>query len=204
MASHQRNEILTQALKLSHRFGLDRINLHLVAIDCGIEIEEILQLFPDNSALQNAVVAHQLDSMLSDRRIRDASVGPVERLLECLSQFLPDPSDQAFQAQPISSGGLEGSDPDHFDKLGAQPMILDLMSHRAHQRIENWLRILLHQGYLKSPDTARTATLLAALVNGLSIDLSSQISSVDYPMALDLIAEVLSDMIISCETDTEN
>lgn len=106
------------------------------------------------------------EDALPDERIRDTSVPPRQRLLECVWRML----------EPFSTGqGTREVWTSLFETFLA-PGVTDetragyrILTRQAEQRVESWLVILETEGVLAKGDNAKRIHFILTVVDGLSI-----------------------------------
>lgn len=192
----QRERIIDFAYALVLREGISSLSVRKTAREASIGASTLRYYFPSQDDLRVAVVDKHLESTLSDLRIFDPSLGAGDRLVECLQQFLPNPSRGDLPSLSWLKSAEKGA-PDRDPELVNQ--ILAIATERTHRRIGQWLSVLEAEGVLASNHLNSTISLLCALVNGLSLDLSSHFSPVNYTEAVEIIRNVVNKLVLAAK-----
>lgn len=195
MTEKQRERIVSSAHTLALREGISSLSVRKVAREASIGASTLRYYFPSQDDLRVAVVARHLENTLSDHHIFDSSLDASDRLVECLQQFLPSPPvEDSLPFLPWSRADeteLPNSDPELTNH------ILGIATDHARSRIGRWLNVLKDEGSLASSQLTSTISLLCALVNGLSVDLSSQFASINYDEAVKIVRNVVEKLVIA-------
>ncbi|WP_106816336.1 TetR/AcrR family transcriptional regulator [Microbacterium timonense] len=159
-----RERILEAAVAVA-RSG-EKVTVRGVAARAGVGMGTLRYHFGTQRELQDAVLSSLYEAALPDERIRDASVPPGERLLECLGHLLTPlgidrTAREAWTDIFRTFIDLEAPDAtrDRYVELHRQTM----------RRIESWLSILVEEGSLARGDNSARATFLLTVVNGLAV-----------------------------------
>lgn len=192
-AIKQRERIINCAYALAMREGISSLSVRKTAKEAAIGASTLRYYFPSQDALRVAVVDKYLESVLSDAHIFDSSLSASDRLVECLQQFLPSPSTEEYNSLPwprTTGTALPETDPELTSR------VLGMATDHTHRRITCWLNVLREEGSLGPSRINSTISLLCALVNGLSIDLNSQFSSITHAEAVEIIRNVVDKLVL--------
>lgn len=161
-----REKIIDAATEII-RAGGDRPSVRAVAARAGVGASTLRHYFPTQRALLDAAVAELYAEAMPDARIRDTSVPPRERLLECLWALL-EPFGSEEQARQTWRTIYEAFiAPEATDQAREGYLVL---IRQAELRVESWLAILEAEGVLPPGDTAARTRFLMAVVDGISLD----------------------------------
>ena len=180
----RRDEILESALQLVQRDGIGALSVRGVAAAAGIGATTLRHHFPSQADLYQAVAVRLVGNTLDDLNIADDTVDPVERLSNCLLQFLPQPANQALAL----SGWFElyrlalGPDP-----VPAVHGILTSGHGSSAESLAGWFSTLSEQGHLAPGDISSHVTRALALIDGLHLNLLLDADRVDLDAARDAI-----------------
>lgn len=159
-----RERILQAAVAVA-RSGA-KVTVRGVAARAGVGMGTLRYHFGTQRELLDAVLSSLYEDALPDERIRDASVPPGERLLECLGHLLT----------PL---GIDRTAREAWTDIFHTFIDLDASAatrngyvelHRqTTRRIESWLSILVEEGALARGDNSARAVFLLTVVNGLAV-----------------------------------
>lgn len=161
-----RARILRAACELAKAGHGTRISVRAVATRAGVGLGTLRYHFPTQRGLLDAVLSSIYEEALPDERIRDSTVPPHERLVECLRQFLA-PVGIDGQAREVWAG-LFHAFIDPATPHDSRAAYLD-MERQALGRVESWLSILVEEGSLAAGDNAARARFLMTVINGLAL-----------------------------------
>ncbi|MBG9320523.1 TetR/AcrR family transcriptional regulator [Corynebacterium belfantii] len=190
----QRERIIDSAYALVLREGISSLSVRKTAREASIGASTLRYYFPSQDDLRVAVVDKHLKSTLKDLRIFDPSLSASDRLVECLQQFLPNPSRGELPSLPwlrIAETETPDTDPELTND------ILAIATDHTRKRIGQWLSALKAEGVLAPNQVNSTVSLLCALANGLSLELSSRFSPVDYADAVEIIRNVVNRLVLT-------
>lgn len=149
------------------REGADSLSVRAVAQRAGVGASTLRYYFPTQRALLDTVLTNVYTDALPDERIRDSSVPPKERLIECLGHLL-DPAEGEVDAREAWNQIFQTFiAPDATDAARAGYAVL---TRQVEQRVESWLAILDAEGALPPGDNARRTHFLLTLLDGLSLE----------------------------------
>ncbi|MCJ1694313.1 TetR/AcrR family transcriptional regulator [Rathayibacter caricis] len=189
---NRREEILRAARALAAEHGVAALSVRAVAARAGIGASTLRHHFPTQRALYDAVVAELFDPGLGDLRIDDRRVDPLERLLECVGQFLP-----AEDAPPALGGWFAlhaaSAGPGSTEQGRALVAALDASSRASTVR---WIDLLAEEGVLRRGPLEQHVELILALVDGLRLRMLVPGSGTTPGRALVLLAATLERAVI--------
>ncbi|MGO1921033.1 MAG: TetR/AcrR family transcriptional regulator [Microbacterium sp.] len=160
-----RDRIIAAATEMMQE-GAPRLSVRAVAARAGVGASTLRHHFPTQRDLINAALTATYDAAMPDERIRDTSIPPRERLVECVRRLL-DPFGNPTQAREVWTNLLG-----MFADAESDPKIragYALLVDQAERRVRAWLAILEDEGVLPPGDNARRTDFLLTVVDGLSI-----------------------------------
>ncbi|MBB3664024.1 AcrR family transcriptional regulator [Prauserella sediminis] len=182
MGGH-RQGIVTAAREIAVEQGMAALSVRAVAARAGVGASTLRYYFPTQRDLYDVVTDAVFDSRLGDLRIHDTRIPAVDRLVECLRQFVT-PADGLEQwAATVAAVAGPDSTPDRR-ALWASAV------RRAHERVTAWLEVLAAEGALRDGDPVRHARLLVLGIDGGSLWLLTSEAS-DLEQEID---EILRDL----------
>lgn len=164
--SSRREQILDAARAVFAEQGAAGISVRTVAARVGIGASTLRHYFPRQRDLRDAVFSSAFDAVLDDLRIGDPGVPARERLVECLSQFLPQGDTTARALEQWFEGVAALIGPDASPE---QRATWSALARRADQRVTRWLEILDAEGAMQCTSPERATNLLLTVVDGLSL-----------------------------------
>lgn len=192
----RREDILAAAGEVAAERGIAAVSVRAVAARAGIGPSTLRHYFPTQSDLHHALVGRSFHAQLSDLHIADRERDAVERLTECLAQFLP--ADDAAVRQ------LEGWLSLYASALGAarapqgQQLLQSLLQH-AYDRVNGWLKVLHEEGVLRPAPQGRHARTLLAVVDGLCLDLLMAAKATSVAEARAILSDVVTRTILNAQ-----
>lgn len=164
--SDTRERILDAARAIMAESPVTGPSVRAVAERAGIGASTLRYYFPTQRALYDALVLPAFEVMFPDMRIREASVPPRERLLECVTQLLPrfQPGVPAVEGWKRTIDAVSG--------VGTSPQAqasLSALARRTRERVAEWLVVLAGEGVLREGSPERHARFLLAVVDGVGI-----------------------------------
>ena len=192
--SMRREQILTAAGELASEAGLSALSVRAVARRSGIGASTLRHYFPTQQDLYTAVLQARFDAQLEDRSIGDSTQPAAQRLVDCVSQFLPPADDQVQQLQHwlgmhAAALGPESTTQAH-DLLAA-------FSARANERIGHWLATLAEEGALRHADQDRAHLLLNTVIDGLSLQFLTPGPEISLDAARAVLTDVVTGLIVA-------
>lgn len=165
-ALETRAKILRAACEIAKAGNGNRVSVRAVATRAGVGLGTLRYHFPTQRGLLDAVLSSIYEEAMPDERIRDSTVPPHERLVECLHRLLA-PVGLDGQAREVWSG-LFHAFIDPATSTDSRAAYLD-MERQALGRVESWLSILVQEGSLAPGDNAARARFLMTVLNGLAV-----------------------------------
>lgn len=163
----RREEIIQAALSLVNESGSQAMSVRNVAAKAGIGASTLRYYFPRYRDLVDAVVAAAVADTLGDKNIHNAQLPAVDRLVECLFQFLPQtPQDMTMLEATLSGFATSFED----GKLIGNPNLAEVADY-TRSRVSSWLEVLQSQGYVLPMPPSALARILTTYLNGVAIDL---------------------------------
>lgn len=164
----RRAQILSAAQQLLEQQGFASLSVRAVAQAAGVGASTLRHYFPSQEDLQEAVLTQSLLGGLQDCRIAERELPAVDRLSECLEQFLPPNEDSLFLLEGLPAMYALAYGTRHASQSARG---VRLMTRVSRERIEGWLDILGAERPLRYPKHAQAAAVLQALVLGLCLEL---------------------------------
>ncbi|MFE4367125.1 TetR/AcrR family transcriptional regulator [Streptomyces sp. NPDC056835] len=164
----RRDEIIEAALRLAKTEGIGALSVRAVANAAGIGPTTLRHYFPSQAELRQAVAVAVVSGSLDDLAIADDTREPVQRLYDCLLQFLPPSEDQEavlggwFELYRLALGP---------ESLPAVRGLLESGHRTSAQVLQRWLGTLADQGHVVPDDVDTHATRALALIDGLHLNL---------------------------------
>ena len=179
----RREQILDAAQELLTDGGFAAVSVMAVASRAGLGASTRRYWFPSQESLSEANARRALSVELRDHRIADPTVPAVDRLSECMSQFLP----------PVDGGAPAGLGPARaWFTLAQSALGVDAtpvgramysgMVEASYAAVHRWLRRLVAEGALIA-DVPTTALALLTRVDGLMLGLLSPGTPLDQTTA---------------------
>ncbi|ANZ41481.1 hypothetical protein BBK82_41530 [Lentzea guizhouensis] len=186
MSVGKRDQILRTAVELAKAEGLTALSVRSVAAAAGVGATTLRNYFPSQALLHEAVAAEIVTFTLEDRHIADASRPPVERLAECLEQFLPLPG----QVETSLHGWLEYYRLSFGPEASTATKELLLSGRRASvQVLTRWLEVLAAEGHLADDAVDDRVTGLLVVVDGIHLTMLTDPERLDLDKAKRLLRE---------------
>lgn len=159
----KKNEIIDAAWLLFQEGGPEAVTVRHVADRAGVGVGTMRHYFPTQKDLLTQLSRHAMKTSLSDCNIEDVSISAVERLKECISQFLPqtekDESVLLVCATSLNACFAKGS-------LVGQSQYTEL-SQAGEEKIAYWFQRVQQQGTLLNAPPDVAARLVSHMANGL-------------------------------------
>lgn len=193
--SDRSGQIVAAAVAIVREDGIDAVSVRRVAARAGVGASTLRHYFPTQRDLNEAVAARVLAVTLDDRRIADANLDPVERLVDCLWQFVE--GDEAVRIRWLDL--VHGAVTHGPDSLPAQLLAGFTATGRA--RMVAWLDRLAVEGHLDAQDVAGASTALAVRVDGLGLALLLPGSGVDAEGARAMLVDDVTRLLTARRTD---
>ncbi|MCA2201092.1 TetR/AcrR family transcriptional regulator [Streptomyces griseoincarnatus] len=162
-----RERILKAAAEMIAEDVTANLSVRAVAARAGVSTGSLRFHFPTQRALQDSLLARIYGHLLPGDPIRDRSLPPRERLLNCLRQVLAltgtnEEARAAWGATYRAFIEPEPTEPVRAAYLG--------LEREAERRVEHWLAVLVEEGALPPGDHTRNVRFLLTVLNGLSFE----------------------------------
>jgi AcrR family transcriptional regulator len=169
MADDRRGEIVAAARRLLAEQGPHALSVRHVAAAAGIGASTLRHYFPTQAALRGAVAEELLRAQVADLRIGDSSVPAVDRLSECLDQFLPPDDERVPELAGWLSAYAAAAGPDPAPE---SQRVLGMIVREGRARVDSWLTVLDAEGSLRGDlDLDQARRLLLATLDGVCLGL---------------------------------
>ncbi|GAA3942166.1 hypothetical protein GCM10023085_24860 [Actinomadura viridis] len=162
-----REKILQAAAEMIAEDMAAKLSVRAVAARAGVSTGSLRFHFPTQRALQDSLLARIYDDLLPGDPIRDRTLPPRERLLNCLRQVLAplgtnEDARTAWGTMYRTFIEPEPTEPVRTAYLGHE--------REAERRVEHWLTVLAEEGALPPGDHTRNVRFLLTVLNGLSVE----------------------------------
>ncbi|GAA2687577.1 MULTISPECIES: TetR/AcrR family transcriptional regulator [Actinosynnema] len=178
-----RERITEAALRLALVDGLGGLSVRAVAREAGVGATTLRHYFPTQAELYRVIAARYVNAQLSDLGIADADRDPVQRLHECLVQFLA-PADQPDQRLSLESWFELHRTALAPDALPTGRETLVNGHHSSADVLTRWLTTLAEQGHLAAEGVAGHAGTALALISGLHLTMLIDPERFDHASAV--------------------
>ncbi|MFF0308267.1 TetR/AcrR family transcriptional regulator [Streptosporangium sp. NPDC004379] len=162
-----REKILRAAAEMIAEDVAAKLSVRAVAARAGVSTGSLRFHFPTQRALQDSLLARIYEDLLPDDPIRDRTLPPRERLLNCLRQVLaPLGTNEDARA---AWGAMYRA---FIEPTPTEPVRAAYLGHEraAERRVEHWLQVLAEEGALPPGDHTRNVRFLLTVLNGLSVE----------------------------------
>lgn len=183
MEHDRRSQILRAASELLATGGVKAVTVRAVAHHAGIGPSTLRHYFATQNALLDALFRSRFQHVGSDLRLADTSAPAVDRLAECVEQFLPTSEQQlpVLTAWLDLYQGVVG----RGEHLG---IAIGVMTDESYAMVNRWLDTLRAQGESLRDDPDAAARLLSR-VDGVCLGLLNPGSPIDIPTGRRLIRQ---------------
>ncbi|WP_069169219.1 TetR/AcrR family transcriptional regulator [Streptomyces griseus] len=162
-----RERILQAAAEMIAEDVAANLSVRAVAARAGVSTGSLRFHFPTQRALQDSLLARIYEELLPGDPIRDRTLPPRERLLNCLRQVLAPlgTGEDARTAWGTTYRAFIEPEP-------TEPVRAAYLGHQreAERRVEHWLTVLAEEGVLPPGDHTRNVRFLLTVLNGLSVE----------------------------------
>jgi len=197
-ASRTRERILAAASEIARTGSGTRISVRAVALRAGVGVGTLRYHFPTQRELHDAVLTTIYEEAMPDDRIRDSSIDPSERLVDCLRQILAPVGIGDGARQVWSDLFRAFIDP----AVAPEPRDVYLeLSRQALGRVESWLSILTEEGAIPAGDTSARARFLMTVVNGLAIQRALPSSQAALEAETEVLEEAVGRLVVAERTN---
>ncbi|WP_223773045.1 TetR/AcrR family transcriptional regulator [Streptomyces sp. 135] len=162
-----REKILQAAAEMISEDMAAKLSVRAVAARAGVSTGSLRFHFPTQRALQDSLLARIYEHLLPGDPIRDQTLPPRERLLNCLRQVLAPlgTNEDARTTWGTMYRAFIESEP-------TEQVRAAYLGHEreAERRVEHWLTVLAEEGALSPGDHTRNVRFLLTVLNGLSVE----------------------------------
>ncbi|NUV78183.1 TetR/AcrR family transcriptional regulator [Streptomyces fungicidicus] len=162
-----REKILRAAAEMIAEDMTAKLSVRAVAARAGVSTGSLRFHFPTQRALQDSLLARIYEDLLPGDPIRDRTLPPRERLLNCLRQVLaPLGTNEDARA---AWGTIYRN---FIEPERTEPVRTAYLAHEreAERLVEHWLAVLAEEGALPPGDHTRNVRFLLTILNGLSVE----------------------------------
>ncbi|MFS0695592.1 TetR/AcrR family transcriptional regulator [Streptomyces nitrosporeus] len=162
-----REKILKAAAEMIAEDAAAKLSVRAVAARAGVSIGSLRFHFPTQRALQDSLLKRIYEHLLPGDPIRDRTLSPRERLLNCLRQVLAPlgTNEDARTAWGTVYRSFIEPEP-------TEPVRTAYLAHEreAERLVKHWLAVLAEEGALPPGDHTRNVRFLLTVLNGLSVE----------------------------------
>ncbi|MEU7564682.1 TetR/AcrR family transcriptional regulator [Streptomyces fradiae] len=162
-----REKILQAAAEMIAEDMTAKLSVRAVAARAGVSTGSLRFHFPTQRALQDSLLARIYEGMLPGDPIRDRTLPPRERLLNCLRQVLAPLGTDEDARTAWGAVYRAFIEPEPTEQVRAAYLGLE---REARRRVEHWLTVLAEEGVLPPGDHTRNVRFLLTVLNGLSVE----------------------------------
>ncbi|AYL39172.1 TetR/AcrR family transcriptional regulator [Streptomyces fungicidicus] len=162
-----REKILQAAAEMLAEDMAAKLSVRAVAARAGVSTGSLRFHFPTQRALQDSLLARIYDHLLPGDPIRDRTLSPRERLLNCLRQVLAPLGTSEDARTAWGTMYRTFIEPEPTEQVRAAYLRLERESER---RVEHWLTVLEEEGALSPGGHTRNLKFLLTVLNGLSVE----------------------------------
>lgn len=162
-----REKILQAAAEMIAEDMAAKLSVRAVAARAGVSTGSLRFHFPTQRALQDSLLARIYEHLLPGDPIRDRTLPPRERLLNCLRQVLAPLGTNEDARTAWGTLYRTFIEPEPTEQVRAA-----YLGHEreAERRVEHWLTVLAEEGALPPGDHTRNVRFLLTVLNGLSVE----------------------------------
>ncbi|MER5277195.1 TetR/AcrR family transcriptional regulator [Streptomyces sp. NPDC002809] len=162
-----REKILKAAAEMIAEDVAAKLSVRAVAARAGVSIGSLRFHFPTQRALQDSLLERIYEHLLPGDPIRDQTLAPRERLLNCLRQVLALTGTNEDARTAWGATYRNFIEPEPTEPVRAAYLRLE---REAERRVEHWLTVLAEEGALPPGDHTRHVRFLLTILNGLSFE----------------------------------
>lgn len=162
-----REKILKAAAEMIAEDGAAKLSVRAVAARAGVSTGSLRFHFPTQRALQDSLLTRIYEHLLPGDPIRDKTLPPRERLLNCLRQVLALLGTDEDARTAWGATYRTFIEPEPTEAVRAAYLSLE---REAERRVEHWLTVLSEDGALPPGDHTRNVRFLLTVLNGLSFE----------------------------------
>ncbi|MEV5870530.1 TetR/AcrR family transcriptional regulator [Streptomyces tendae] len=162
-----REKILQAAAEMIAEDMTANLSVRAVAARAGVSTGSLRFHFPTQRALQDSLLARIYEHLLPDDPIRDRTLPPRERLLNCLRQVLAPLGTNEDARTAWGTAYRTFIEPEQTEEVRAAYLAHE---REAERRVQHWLTVLAEEGALAPGDHTRNVRFLLTVLNGLSVE----------------------------------
>ncbi|MFJ6068869.1 TetR/AcrR family transcriptional regulator [Streptomyces tendae] len=162
-----REKILQAAAEMIAEDMTATLSVRAVAARAGVSTGSLRFHFPTQRALQDSLLARIYEHLLPDDPIRDRTLPPRERLLNCLRQVLAPLGTNEDARTAWGTAYRTFIEPEQTEEVRAAYLAHE---REAERRVQHWLTVLADEGALPPGDHTRNVRFLLTVLNGLSVE----------------------------------
>lgn len=162
----RRAQILKAAQLLLFTEGARALTVRKVAAAAGVGASTVRYYFPTQRELVQMASLEAVEKSISDLRIKDTSIDPSERLIECFRQFMPTPENKSSLLR-MWFAQLEEAIGANADEHALE--ILNFQADLTRQRMVTWVEQLEAEGVSFNLSAKSIADEAFALAYGYSL-----------------------------------
>ncbi|MFE1250185.1 TetR/AcrR family transcriptional regulator [Streptomyces sp. NPDC058735] len=162
-----REKILRAAAEMIAEDMTAKLSVRAVAARAGVSTGSLRFHFPTQRALRDSLLARIYEAVLPGDPIRDRTLPPRERLLNCLRQALAPLGTDEDARTAWGTVYRTFIEPEPTEQVRAA-----YLGHarETERRVEHWLTVLAEEGALPPGDHTRDVRFLITVLNGLSVE----------------------------------
>ncbi|MFG2653426.1 TetR/AcrR family transcriptional regulator [Streptomyces sp. NPDC048436] len=162
-----REKILQAAAEMIAEDVAAKLSVRAVAARAGVSTGSLRFHFPTQRDLQDNLLARIYEYLLPGDPIRDRTLPPRERLLNCLRQVLAPLGTNEDARTAWGTMYRTFIEPEPTEQVRAA-----YLGHEreAERRVAHWLTALAEEGALPPGDHTRNVRFLLTVLNGLSVE----------------------------------
>ncbi|GHG14383.1 TetR/AcrR family transcriptional regulator [Streptomyces albogriseolus] len=162
-----REKILQAAAEMLAEDMAAKLSVRAVAARAGVSVGSLRFHFPTQRALQDSLLARIYEHLLPGDAIRDRTLPPRERLLNCLRQVLAPLGTREDARTAWGTVYRAFIEPEPTEEVRAAYLRFE---REAERRVEHWLTVLEEEGAVSPGHHTRNLRFLLTVLNGLSVE----------------------------------
>ncbi|GAA3497705.1 hypothetical protein GCM10019016_048080 [Streptomyces prasinosporus] len=162
-----REKILQAAAEMLAEDMAAKLSVRAVAARAGVSVGSLRFHFPTQRALQDSLLARIYEHLLPGDAIRDRTLPPRERLLNCLRQVLAPLGTREDARTAWGTVYRAFIEPEPTEEVRAAYLRFE---REAERRVEHWLTVLEEEGAVSPGRHTRNLRFLLTVLNGLSVE----------------------------------
>lgn len=162
-----REKILQAAAEMLAEDMAAKLSVRAVAARAGVSTGSLRFHFPTQRALQDSLLARIYEHLLPGDAIRDRTLPPRERLLNCLRQVLAPLGTREDARTAWGTVYRAFIEPEPTEEVRAAYLRFE---REAERRVEHWLTVLEEEGAVSPGHHTRNLRFLLTVLNGLSVE----------------------------------